>query len=1258
MGQPFAVAFYLDEAKTKPFRIDDEPEYEASAAFLADGGADREVSRVAFFGNGTLQISFNSPLPAADVANGALLLAVAGETYGGDVTDAGDGHYTVALGAQVYGALRRLLEQGDEARLRFVRTDAAAIDESDWSYSPTGALRDAWRLTLRGYTAQNGRPPHVRVDAPVQRDGLWRYVHFTADAANVKAFVDGVEVGTASARYQGDLWNNPTPSATGAVRAFVSGRTGQDGSSLGTGITGALLADGSGRFPSIPLIDTDGSVKHIRQLAIRYNDASRVGIELSSAAGAVDAPVALTADAIAHYAIFIRVTQADNTTRHVIQSTASTAWTQIPPDAGDYAIGTTDDNDTNNWFQSTTGLMFDVAIVDTRSQYGFNRDEITVPGGHSDTVLSADWSTWRDTSVLPFWSPRVDYRIGRPGSPLLFRTRSRTPPTGRADQIYRTRDGVGQNPPARRMAATRTWILGAQDRFDEAIGYSYDGTLPLTDGTTARVDGIYVANTTAFQLQIVFREPVTAAQLAGYRLVVTHDTDDPMPNYTRMDFDGHSSPAAVSLPVDASGAPPDNRVWAWTIPDITAYRAALADATNAPFYVGIFNRGAAGYSTDYTLTAVTDTALPDPLLTGSGIGVIDEAASWSRVLTGADVLALRPYLPVERLFGGTLIEHGTAHRRGAYAADDPQHPGVTFVDHTAAGYAHGLAYRLIEDRLEVGGGSTVQDAVDAVLNARGVRAQTGVELVGGGTADIPGHGVRGDAIDQRVVTDEAGLMTFDYQFPTESLDAVCEQIGGTWEVDPWGALLIRRTQDVARTRTLSAVRDLAADEVNFTSNDDELRTRQVVLGGPSTLRSVSQTFHGEIGSAADGDLRAATAQPTDGVRTQWLLDERPTGADDMTITVITTSGSGFRIQHVYAFEDDRPGAVRDANLFWRLDGSRLTQINVDPLTWPVLAATDELVVNYASDIPIEASVTSPRIADYGLITHIEVDETLVTGPAAEARARALLSRNDHLQHEGEIGLVEGRHYGVRPGEGVVIRDDPAIDGERVWLVTEAVEHIINTAGGVLLSKIDLSVQSDEAAPPQPATPGIPSPPAPSVQMYAGRLRQTWQQRWRATHAPTVAVERRARVLGVLDASRLPVNLGGSPTHPALTSRAWVRLPTSTQPRIDASNLGTQPISLRALAAYVTDANAEAAFRLRNVRSRAVTREVRVTATTPASVHGLVDDGVLNAQRYDEYQVEYVVRQRAGATSPAAASAGLVIWGLELEPTTRIEEIGS
>ena len=1027
VGQPFAVAFYLDTQKTKPFRIDAEPEYEASAAFPADGDADREVSRVVFLGNGTLQISFDSPLPAADVANGALLLAVTGEIWGGAVTDAGDGHYTTALGAQVYGVVRNLLEKGNEARIRFIRTDAATIDEANWTYEPTGEMPDAWRLTLRGPKAGGGPPAIARVDAPVQRDGVWHYIHFSADATALKAFVDGVEVGMVSNRYQGSLWNNPTPSITGAVRAFVSGRPGQDGSSPGTGITGALLATGSGRFPSIPIIDTDGTIKHIRQLAIRYSEADRVGIELSSVAGAVDTPVALTADAIAHYAVFIRVTQADGATRHVIQSQAAAVWQRVPPDAGDYFIVTTDDNDTNNWFQGTTGLTFDIAIVDTRPQYGFNRDETTVPGGHDDTVLAHDWNDDVDAAT-PFWSPRV------------------------------TADYIGGASPLRMRSNLSAAEIRAQAPYPHGIELLPAGgaTLYFPNGTEQAIEFIRMGSSI---LTMHFQSGASALLAAratnglnNYRLVIVTNR---LTNNTNI----------KELLFSASGA--GGLTLQWHVADAVQFRALLT-ASASGVALGVFDAADPAYNDNYTLS--TAVSLPVATIGGQSLGVVDEAASWSRALTGADVLALDALRRVDRLFGGVVVEVAENAIRGLTA--DKQY------DFACSSYGRSLAYRLVEDRLTTLPGETIQDAVDAIFAAPGVAGES-ASTVDGGAVDIPPAGVDPEVADA-AASFPAGVMEFDFLPVTECLDNLCELADAFWHVDQWGRVAIQQSGLVRRSRTISTKRDIESSSI--TGNDDELRTRQVVIGGAVFSREIVERFHGEKGTPGQSDHEPATAQPPDGQRVEWLLEYAPTRDDLVSVRLIDASGipSGQPGRTEYQYGPDYNWSTRER---WEIDGRILRSIFVTP------QAEDEIEITYSTNVTARAVATSSNTAEHGLITKLEIDDTLLTQEAADRRALELLKRNETIKRTVELVLLPGRQSGLQPGDGVVLRGFSGVADNLVWLTMQVEEAIDNTAGGRLKSVVTATLVSGREQPP-------------GSNRFSDSLPQSPLKARRTTHAPT------------------------------------------------------------------------------------------------------------------------------------------------------------
>lgn len=603
----------------------------------------------------------------------------------------------------------------------------------------------------------------------------------------------------------------------------------------------------------------------------------------------------------------------------------------------------------------------------------------------------------------------------------------------------------------------------------------------------------------------------------------------------------------------------------------------------------------------------------DAAFAGEGAVLLDEIVQWNRVPSDAEMADLWSLRGVERLFGGYL---------DGPARSWPKRDVWSEISLSAVAYGRDLDDRRIEGRLTIPPGTTVETAVGMILGFSGVAGGRTVTLTGGSAATTPRLAVSATRISAAVAAAVVGPQVFDYLQASQALDWVRDQARCIWHVDQYGALVMRQARAVRAVAELRGDEDVM-DGVSVESNEDELRTRQIVIGGPSAQREVLEVFDG-----------SSPSQPLDGTRRTWLVGERLTEVlsiqtrRPLSANPVVEGGEGYS------------GADR-----WVIDRGAGTITQAAGET--TLTAADQLAISYVSDVPIIVSMTSDTLRDYGrVITDVEQDAGILTTAAAEVRCRSVLDANDHVTQEASVPLVLGRFAFLLEGEGVRIGGVGDVDERITWLIRNVRTRIVSDTRRATTFQSVLGCIADDTEydPARPLTPN-----------YTGRVPETEVQRARRlariTH-PSVPPGREAVTLGVFDAARLPVNMGGDPTLRAvLKDGAWRDMPSSTRPRIDASTLSTTSVTLVALAAHVTHGGLTAQIRLRNITRGTYSAPLTITNTAPAFASVLVTPpGVVRATDFDSYVIQY--RLTIGAGQSPDFYDGLKAWGLELRPANR------
>ena len=611
--------------------------------------------------------------------------------------------------------------------------------------------------------------------------------------------------------------------------------------------------------------------------------------------------------------------------------------------------------------------------------------------------------------------------------------------------------------------------------------------------------------------------------------------------------------------------------------------------------------------TGQSLAALDWTAAAPARLTGGGAGAADEIVEWNRPLTAAEAAMWHATGPVERLFGGYLDAPARTLRRGGRRV----RVALDLLSLAAA-----LDDRRVEARLEVGTGTPLaaddgsgSGVLERILAAPGVAGETNIATSGGGAVDLPALGIRLDRLPAAVRSRTPSATTIDYLRVSEALDRLADDLGLLWWVDAFGALRMAAAGDVRAVAVLSGAADLRGEPA-VEDDRQNLRTRQIVIGGAADERQIVETFRGAahlVGQTPRND-----GQVLDGARRRWTLDEE---VDAVSSIRVQRAGGGQAIEF---------GAGYDGPERWTVSTGAERAVE-QAAGEPALTAADVLTVSYVSTIPIVVTRTSATAAVYGLVTAVEQDAALLTLETAEARCRALLDAHDHVSLRAAVELRLGVGDALQEGMGVRIEDAPGIDPRILWLIAEVDRTVVASASGLeMLTTLELEADDVELTTAAPQ------------EVYQGRHQQTGRDQWRRLSrltSPTVPPARAARALAVLDAARLPVHLGGDGGI-TLTARDWSPVPNTAQPRIDASALGTAPIRLSATA-QVTSADVVGEVRVWNLTRGRVAGGVVLTVSSTALQWVSVVGVVLNSAAHDAYRLEY----RTRAARPGVALTG-------------------
>ena len=161
-----------------------------------------------------------------------------------------------------------------------------------------------------------------------------------------------------------------TPSASSAVRAQSFQATADRTDYTFQARQVSRIIDPADRTQ---MIEADGTALWISALTLSHDAGAEIGFQVSSTSDTLT-PVALSADALANYRIYIRI-GADivwGVLSGATHMNAATASTTVNPDS--YRMAAQNRPSRANWYTPATAgsAVHDVFIADTRSQFGFN----------------------------------------------------------------------------------------------------------------------------------------------------------------------------------------------------------------------------------------------------------------------------------------------------------------------------------------------------------------------------------------------------------------------------------------------------------------------------------------------------------------------------------------------------------------------------------------------------------------------------------------------------------------------------------------------------------------------------------------------------------------------------------------------------------------------------------------------------------------------------------------------------------------------
>ena len=177
-----------------------------------------------------------------------------------------------------------------------------------------------------------------------------------------------------------------TPSASSAVRAQSFQATADRTDYTFQARQVSRIIDPADRTQ---MIEADGTVLWISALTLSHDAGAEIGFQVSSTSDTLT-PVALSADALANYRIYIRIGTdiVWGVLSGATHMNAATASTTVNPDS--YRMAAQNRPSRANWYTPATAgsAVHDVFIADTRSQFGFN----------TATRLAEHETTWMQTA--------------------------------------------------------------------------------------------------------------------------------------------------------------------------------------------------------------------------------------------------------------------------------------------------------------------------------------------------------------------------------------------------------------------------------------------------------------------------------------------------------------------------------------------------------------------------------------------------------------------------------------------------------------------------------------------------------------------------------------------------------------------------------------------------------------------------------------------------------------------------------------------
>ena len=177
------------------------------------------------------------------------------------------------------------------------------------------------------------------------------------------------------------------PSEASAVRMQVRNRTTTATGATWDGRTVTRIVQFDAGAP-IPFIEANGDERAVADITLSEADGARLGLRISRDAGSVQ-PIRLQADTLANYRIYIQAG-----TNVLWADLSAGVWSpSVSGGTNDYYLLQIPDarRPAGNWFTASAarGFTFNIYIVDTRSQFGFDQATRTV--GHDTTWMQVSY---------------------------------------------------------------------------------------------------------------------------------------------------------------------------------------------------------------------------------------------------------------------------------------------------------------------------------------------------------------------------------------------------------------------------------------------------------------------------------------------------------------------------------------------------------------------------------------------------------------------------------------------------------------------------------------------------------------------------------------------------------------------------------------------------------------------------------------------------------------------------------------------------